>query len=78
MNILTLSRGTIFGREKENCAAMENISSQPISFFKLHAFNRYVPWLIQMLSWRTLSSQQIKNQPCVTDCCFTETAKMKD
>lgn len=30
INILTVSRGTIFGKEKKNCAAMENISRQPI------------------------------------------------
>lgn len=77
MNILAVSTGTILG--KENCAAMENISSQPISFFKLHASYRNVPRLTQMLvSWTTLSSQQRKKQPCVTVCCFTETEKIKD
>lgn len=68
---------TIFGKEKENCSCRKYFKSANF-IFKLHAFYRNVPRLTQMLSWRTLSLQQRKEQPCMTVCCFTETAKIKD
>lgn len=49
-----------------------------VSQFHFLGYMQNVARLTQMLSWRTLSSQQIENQPCVTVCCFTETAKIKD
>lgn len=66
INILIVSRATIFRKEKENCAANENISQQPISFFRLHVKCSKANTNAVLKNTQFTTK---KNQPCVTVCC---------